>query len=105
MAIQTILSVRRNAPVKGVRASRGKITRAEPISSLYEQQRMHHVGGFPALEDQLTTYVAGKTSPDRLDALVWACTELFVEEPDDDDQSVLAFGAASGWGYQSRGRR
>jgi phage terminase large subunit-like protein len=65
-------------PYRVVRASRGKIVRAEPIASLYEQHRVHHVGSWPELEDQMCTYVPdipGK-SPDRLDALVWACTEL-----------------------------
>lgn len=66
-----------NAPVKTVRATRGKIARAEPISVLYEQGRVHHVGAFPDLEDQLTTFTGtGQSSPDRLDALVWALTEL-----------------------------
>jgi len=78
MAVQTIHSVRPGAPVKRVHASRNKITRAEPVSSLYEQNKIHHVGGFPRLEDQLTTYVVGMTSPDRLDALVWAMTDLLV---------------------------
>jgi phage terminase large subunit-like protein len=58
-------------------ASRGKATRAEPISALYEQGRVHHVGGLPILEDQLCSWVPGDASPDRLDALVWALTELF----------------------------
>jgi phage terminase large subunit-like protein len=78
MAIQTIRSIRKNAPIKGVHASRNKITRAEPISSLYEQNKVHHVGIFPQLEDQLTTFTPGATSPDRLDALVWALTDLLV---------------------------
>jgi phage terminase large subunit-like protein len=60
-----------------VHASRGKLTRAEPIAALYEQGKIHHVGGFPELEDQLCTWVPGMSdSPDRLDALVWALTEL-----------------------------
>jgi len=61
-----------------VRASRGKITRAEPVSALYEQNRVHHVGVLPELEDQMCTYVPslGYKSPDRMDALVWAITEL-----------------------------
>ena len=67
-----------NIPVKGVRATRGKILRAEPVAALYEQGRVHHVGSFSKLEDQLTSYdgSAGSKSPDRLDALVWAITEL-----------------------------
>lgn len=63
-------------PITKVHASRGKYTRAEPIAALYEQGRAHHVGFFPELEGQLTTYVPGDTSPDRMDALVWAMTEL-----------------------------
>jgi hypothetical protein len=61
-----------------VHASRGKAIRAEPISALYEQGRGFHCGEFPELEDQLCTWVPGEEgSPDRLDALVWAATELF----------------------------
>ena len=63
-----------------VHASHGKQTRAEPISSLYEHRRMHHVGTFPALEDQQTAWVPGLRSPDRMDALVWAGTELLLEQ-------------------------
>lgn len=71
---------RRNAPVKKIHASRGKRVRAEPISSLDEQHKIHHVGVFPALEDQLTTWDASSSaaSPDRLDARVWAFTELML---------------------------
>ena len=62
---------------KAVQASRGKAVRAEPISALYEQGRVHHVGNFAALEDELCEWVPGEgTSPNRLDALVWALTEL-----------------------------
>ena len=63
---------------KGVHASRGKFARAEPVSSRYEQGKVHHVGVFRDLEDQMCGYVAGisKDSPDRMDALVWAVTEL-----------------------------
>jgi len=63
---------------KGVWASRGKQTRAEPISSLYEQGRVHHVGMFPVLEDQMCDWApdSGDRSPDRMDALVWALTAL-----------------------------
>lgn len=65
---------------KQVRASRGKYTRAEPISALDEQGRIHHVGMFGTLEDQLCTWVPGEVSPDRLDARVWAFTELLLDE-------------------------
>ena len=64
---------------KSVHASRGKLTSAEPISALYDQRRVHHVGAFPELEDQMTSYVPGEKSPDRMDALVWALTELMLK--------------------------
>lgn len=63
-------------PVTLVHASRGKATRAEPIAALYEQGRVHHVGSFPYLEDQLCEWEPGDDSPDRLDALVWGITSL-----------------------------
>ena len=67
-------------PVHLVRASRGKRTRAEPVAALYEQRRAHHVGFFPELEDQLCSWVPDiGSSPDRLDALVWALTDLVVD--------------------------
>src|SRR5579859_85430 len=63
-----------------VYASRGKYTRAEPVSALYEQGRVHHVGTFPKLEDQMCQWepLTGQKSPDRLDALVWALTKLML---------------------------
>lgn len=67
-----------NVPVKLVTASRGKLTRAEPIAALYEQQRCHHVGMFAVMESQMCDYnpATSTESPDRMDALVWAMTEL-----------------------------
>jgi phage terminase large subunit-like protein len=65
-----------NVPVKLVWASRGKETRAEPISAISEQGRDHHVGMFPQLEDELCMWTPGDRSPNRLDAKVWAMTEL-----------------------------
>jgi phage terminase large subunit-like protein len=67
-------------PFKQVRASRGKAVRAEPIASLAEQGRIHHVGIFPILEDQLCQWEPGVStwSPNRLDAYVWAFTELML---------------------------
>ncbi|MHB8962007.1 MAG: phage terminase large subunit family protein [Saccharofermentanales bacterium] len=62
--------------VKLVWASRGKSTRAEPISAMAEQGRDHHVGSFAALEDELCLWIPGDDSPNRLDAKVWAYTEL-----------------------------
>jgi phage terminase large subunit-like protein len=67
-----------DAPIRIVHASRGKVARAEPVAALYEQGRVSHVGAFPLLEDQLTGWSPGGPSPDRLDALVWALTELFL---------------------------
>lgn len=64
--------------VKAVRATRGKYTRAEPVASLYEQGKIHHVGNFPFLEDQMCTWLPGESSPDRLDALVWGFTQLLI---------------------------
>jgi phage terminase large subunit-like protein len=68
--------------VHPVRATRGKVTRAEPIAALYEQGRIHHVGEFAKLEEQMTSYdpLTSKKSPDRMDALVWALSYLFNEE-------------------------
>lgn len=68
-------------PISEVRATEGKRTRAEPISALYEQNRVHHVGTHMQLEDQLCGWVPGNPSPDRLDALVWACFALMVRPP------------------------
>jgi hypothetical protein len=79
---QTIRTVDQNVAFTAVRASRGKVTRAEPISALYEQGRVHHLGVFPELEDQMCAFTAdidrAAGSPDRVDALVWAMAELMV---------------------------
>lgn len=65
---------------KSIHASRGKAIRAEPVAALYEQGKIHHVGAFAALEDQCCQWVPGEgeDSPDRLDALVWAITDLML---------------------------
>ena len=76
MVEHTVRTVDPNVSYKAVSASRGKQIRAEPISALYEQGRVHHVGVFPELEDQMCEWVPGRTSPDRMDALVWSLTEL-----------------------------
>ena len=66
-----------NASYRSVRATRGKMIRAQPIAALYEQKRVHHMGVFGDLEQQMCSYVGQlKPSPDRLDALVWGLTEL-----------------------------
>lgn len=79
MVSHTLRTVDQNVPIRLVHASRGKRTRAEPVAALYEQGRVHHAGAFPELEDQLCTWTPDGPSPDRLDALVWALTELMVQ--------------------------
>lgn len=78
MVVATLRSSGLDARVLPVRARRGKAIRAEPVVGLYEQGRVHHIGTFPALETQLTEWVPYEDpdSPDRLDALVYAITEL-----------------------------
>jgi phage terminase large subunit-like protein len=80
MVRHTLRTVDPDVPIKTVTASKGKSTRAEPVAAAYEQHRIHHVGSFPDLESQMTSWVPtesqGKGSPDRVDALVWAMTEL-----------------------------
>ena len=70
----------RSVPVIAARATRGKWLRAEPVSALYEQDRVKHVGAFPALEDEMCDFgqdgLSGGRSPDRVDALVWAVASL-----------------------------
>ena len=81
MAKAVIAQIDPSAPVRGVHATRGKRLRAEPVAALYEQGRVRHVGAFPKLEDQMVTYTGdGNKSPDRLDALVWALTELMLNK-------------------------
>ena len=81
MVEQTVRTVRNIIPFLGVRASRGKVTRAEPVAALYEQGRVSHVGSFPDLEDQMVLFtpfgIEGDTTADRVDALVWALSMLF----------------------------
>ncbi len=83
MVESTLRMLDPNVAYKPVHASRGKIARAEPVAALYEQGRVHHVGAMPLLEDQMCSFVGGaaraQASPDRVDALVWALTELLVE--------------------------
>lgn len=75
----------RSVSFKEVSATRGKVVRAEPIAALYEQGKVHHVGAFADLEDQMCNFTAsgyvGDGSPDRADALVWALTELMMGRP------------------------
>jgi phage terminase large subunit-like protein len=84
MVENTLRMIDPNIPYTAVHASRGKYLRAEPVAALYEQGKVHHVGNFALLEDQMTTFVpdidrSKMGSPDRLDALVWALTDLVVE--------------------------
>lgn len=88
MVESTIRTADRTVPVKLVTASRGKVARAEPVAAMYEQRPdkqaiVHHVGRFPELEDQMsmmtTSGYQGAGSPDRVDALVWALTELMLK--------------------------
>ena len=80
-----------NVPVTLVTATRGKEIRAEPVSALYEQGRIHHVGSLAKLEDEMCEWDPAdstKASPNRMDALVWAITELMLAERND---SILNF--------------
>ena len=76
MVEYVIRSIDENVSYKSVRATKGKYIRAEPVSALYEQGKIHHVGHFSDLEDQLCEWEPGEKSPDRMDAEVWAITEL-----------------------------
>lgn len=77
LVAQVLRTIRPSLPIREVRASKGKRLRAEPISALYEQGKVHHVGVLERLEEQMTTWtVDDPKSPDRLDALVWALTDL-----------------------------
>ena len=76
---QLLHTLHPSVPYKAVRATRGKYTRAEPVSALYEQKRIFHLQHFHELENQMLSYTPqSASSPDRLDALVWALTELFL---------------------------
>lgn len=78
-----VRTVSQNIPFTQVRATRGKAIRAEPVQALYEQFKVHHVGYFALLEDQMCGWEPGVSpkSPDRVDALVWGLTHLMVEDP------------------------
>ncbi len=84
MIEHVIRTVDENVSYKAVRASRGKARRAEPVAALDEQGKVHHVGAFPELEDQMCAMTAdfergsAGFSPDRVDARVWALTELML---------------------------
>lgn len=82
MVEAVIRSIDKKVSYKEVKASRGKVVRAEPISALYEQGKISHVGTLPELEDQMCNFTStgyvGDGSPDRADALVWALTEVML---------------------------
>jgi phage terminase large subunit-like protein len=78
MVEQTLRTVDRQILYTAVHASRGKLTRAEPVAAFYEKGQGHHVGAFPLLEDEMCQWEPGADSPNRMDALVWAGTELVV---------------------------
>jgi phage terminase large subunit-like protein len=96
MVGSTLRMVDRNAAFTAVRASRGKVVRAEPVAALYEQGRVHRIGPFLQLEDQMTNFTsdidraAAGFSPDRVDALVWAFSELLVESMESEGIYELA---------------
>jgi len=93
MVEATLRVIDPNVSFAAVRASRGKLTRAEPVAALYEQGRVHHLGVFPQLEDQMCGFVPADHgdfgqrptggSPDRADALVWALSDLLIEPMSD----------------------
>jgi len=82
LVTQNLRSIDGNVPVTTVHASRGKLTRAEPVSAMYEQRRIWHATRFVALEEQMTTYDGSRTmkSPDRMDAMVWAINDLLMRK-------------------------
>jgi phage terminase large subunit-like protein len=90
MVEHVISSIDDTVPFRGVTASRGKAVRAQPVASLYEQDRVSHIGDLTRLEDQLYCFTSaaylGKGSPDRADAAVWGITELM------GDTSVIVAG-------------
>jgi phage terminase large subunit-like protein len=80
MVESTIRTADKNLPVRMVTASRGKVVRAEPIAALYEQGKIRHNANLEQLEDQMMQFTlqgyVGEGSPDRVDALVWALSDL-----------------------------
>lgn len=85
MVAVTIGTIKNAPPVKLITAKHGKIVRAEPIAALYEHGKVHHVGYFSEMEGEMVSYLPGHPSPNRLDALVHALTELMIGAVDIDD--------------------
>jgi phage terminase large subunit-like protein len=83
MVEEIIRNIDPDVPYKDVHASRGKRIRAEPIKGLYEQSRVHHIGTFPELEAEMVQWIPDESSwsPNRVDALVWAITDLSGAKP------------------------
>lgn len=105
MVTHVVETVDRSVPVTVVRATRGKLQRAEPVQALYEQGRVHHVGVLAGLEQQMTEWVPGESgfSPDRVDALVWAVHELVLDGAGPASLAVPG-GRAPGAGLRSNAR-
>ena len=82
MVASVLRTIDQYVPLRPVHASRGKLVRAEPIAALYEQGKVHHVGCFVALEDELCSWTPETgVSPNRLDALVYALLGLYKRQP------------------------
>jgi phage terminase large subunit-like protein len=110
MVEATIRAVDPNVSYRAVTASRGKVARAEPVSALYEQGRVHHLGVYPELEDQLCGFTShfdrnrAGFSPGRLDALVWALTDLMVQPMASAGAYEFARQQAERLGYRTESR-
>jgi predicted phage terminase large subunit-like protein len=98
MVSAVVKQVDNNVSFKMVTASRGKVQRAEPIAALYEQGKVRHVKGLHDLEAQMTGWTPEDgTSPDRLDALVWAMTELALGKQPIGAAPVISIGQTNPW--------
>jgi hypothetical protein len=103
MVQSTIQTARPRTPFKAVTATRGKVVRAEPISALYEQGKVRHIGNFSDLEDELTAFSTvgylGELSPNRADALIWGLTELFpgMVKPKENTNKIKPLATKSPW--------
>lgn len=108
MVESTLRALRSDVPYRGVRATRGKVIRAEPVATLYERGKVFHAAEFPALEDQMCSFTVGFDrkaagySPDRVDALVWAMTELFPDMTETPVDASRFRGARSTRGWAAR---
>jgi len=106
MVAHTLRSIAPNLNIIEVRATKGKHVRAEPIAALYEQGRIRHVGQFPAIENQMTQMTTegyqGDNSPDELDAVVWAFTELFPDMTEVVPDASKYMNSYSGGGWMGR---